>query len=260
MKHKLLFAVWAVDSLALVCLMTYIFTHGSNPDTITLSTYLGAIWGGAGSFLLGPAWKAVKQWPRGSRMLLLFGIVVTAVLGCILFKIRMDQTAKLESLFAEIHDVGVRGAPLKQQFMKLVREDPQTFPEYLQRCAELEPVINDYAASEQQMNDLLAQVQQQIGELRPQGKYGAMLPMLGVMRAIFAKDLDGAKIYRQEVDYAKQLSGMSEKQKIQFYKANIEPVLEQEHRVAQDEIAILKDAKTRGIAMPANMLKDAGLN
>jgi rubrerythrin len=186
--------------------------------------------------------------------------VITAVLVCVLFKIRIDQTAKLESLLAEIRDVAARGAPQKQQFMKLTRENPQTLPEYLQRCAELEPVVNDYSASEQQMDDLLAEVQQQIGELRPQGSYGAMLPMLGVMRAILAKDLEGAKIYKQEVDYAKQLPSMSEKERIQFYNTNIEPVLEREHEVALDEIAILKDAKTHGIAMPANMLQDAGLN
>jgi len=260
MKHKLLFAVWAVDSVACACLIVYIFTHGSNADTIKLSEYLGAIWGGAGGLLLVPAWKAVKQWPRRSKVLLLSGVVITAVPVGVLFKVRLDHTAKLESLFAEIHDVAAKGAPQKQQFMKLTRENPHTLPEYLQLCAELEPVINDYSASEQQMDDLLAQVQQQIGELRPQGSYGAMLPMLGVTRAILAKDLEGAKIYKQEVDHAKQLAGMSEKQRIQFYNTNIEPLHEQEHQVALDEIAILKDAKARGIAMPANMLQDAGLN
>lgn len=260
MKHKLLFAVWAVDSVAWLCLIAYIFMHGSNPDTIKLSQYLGAIWGGIGAFLLGPAWKAVKQWSWRSKMLLLSGVVITAVLVGGLFKIRIDQIAKLESLLAEMREVAARGAPQKQQFMKLTRENPQTLPEYLQRCAELEPVINDYSASVQQMDDLLAQVQRQIGELRPQGSYGAILPALGVMRTISAKDLEGAKIYKQEVDFAKQLPSMSEKQRIQFYNTNIEPVLEREHQVALDEVAILKDAKTRGIAMPTSMLQDAGLN
>jgi hypothetical protein len=260
MTLKLLFAVWAVDSVAWAALLVHMFIHGSDPDTIKLSEYLGAIWGGTGAFLLGPAWKAVEQWPRRSKMLLLSGVVITAVLVGVLFKVRIDQTAKLELLLAETRDVAAKGAPRKQQFMKLTRENPQTLPEYLQRCAELEPVINDYSASEQQMDDLLAQVQQQIGELRPQGSYGAMLPILGVMRTILAKDLVGAKIYKQEVDYAKQLPGMSEKQRIQFYNTNIEPVLEQEHQVAMDEMAILKDAKTHGIAMPTNMLQDAGLN
>jgi hypothetical protein len=260
MKYKLLLAVWAVNSVAWFCLIAYIFTHGSSPDTIKLSQYLGAIWGGTGAFLLGPAWKAVKQWSRRSKMLLLSGVVITAVLVCVLFKIRIDQTAKLESLLHRVHDVAARGAPQKQQFMKLTRENPQTLPEYLQRCAELEPAINDYSDSEQQMDDLLAQVQRQISELRPRGSYGEMLPMLGVMRAILAKDLEGARIYKQEVEYAKQLPSMSEKQRIQFYNINIEHVLEREQQVALDEIAILKDAKTRGIAMPTSMLQDAGLN
>ena len=260
MKHKVLFVVWAVDSVVLACLLIYIFIHGHDPETIQLSEYLGAIWGGVGAFLLGPAWKAVKQWPWRSKMLLLSGVVVAAVLIFVLFKIRHEQTAKLESLLAEVRNVESRGAPKKQQFMKLVRENPQTLPEYLQHCAELEPVINDYSASEQQVDDVLAQVQQQIGELRPQGRYGAMLPMLAVVRAIAAKDLEGAKIYKQEIDYAKRLPSMPEELRVQFYDINIAPLLEREHQLALDEMAILKDARARGIAMPANMLKDAGLN
>lgn len=211
-------------------------------------------------FLLGPAWKAVKQWPWRSRMLLISGIVITVVLVCVLIKIRIDQTARVESLIAEIHDVAAEGAPQKQQFMKLTRENPQSLPEYLQRCSELEPVIVKYSASEQQLDGLLAQMQQRVAELRPQGSYGAMLPMLGVMRSIVAKDLEGAKVYKREVDYAKQLPGMPEKQRIQFFHINIEPVLEREHQIALDEVAIMKDAKARGIVMPANMLRDAGLN
>ncbi len=260
MKYKVLFAVWAVDSIAFACLLVYIFTYGNNPDTIQLSKYLGAIWGCGGAFLIGPAWKGVKHWPQRSKMLLLSGVVIVAIAVGVLFKVRSDQTAKLKSLIAEAHNVTVNGAPQKRKFMKLAGENPQTLSEYLQRCAELELVINDYSASEQKMDDILAQIQQQIAELRPPASYGAMLPMLRVMRAILAKDLEGTKIYKQEVTYAKQLPGMSETQRIQFYNNNIEPVLEQEHQLALDEIAILKDAKASGIVMPANMLQDAGLN
>jgi hypothetical protein len=143
--------------------------------------------------------------------------------------------------------------------MKLTRENPQTLDAYLQRCSELEPALNDYETSERQMDDVMAQMQQEIGGLKPKGSYVGMLPMLSVMREIMGKDLEGAKAYRQEIEYAKQLPGIPESGRMKFYTANIEPVIEQEHKIGQDEMEIMRDAKARGVEMPDNMLQDAGI-
>ncbi|HEV2522977.1 MAG TPA: hypothetical protein VGT24_11400 [Candidatus Acidoferrales bacterium] len=260
MKHKLLLAVWLLASVVWACLIGYMFLRGSDADTVTLSKDLGAIWGATTAFLIGPAWKAIRQWPPHSQQLLVAAILFTAVVIGIFIKIRSNQTAKIENLFAEIHDVGTKGAPQKQFFLRVAREKPQNLPEYFKRCAELDAVIDDYAATEEKMDVLLAQLQQEIGQLKPQGSYGQMLPMLGAMRQILAKDLEGHRVYRQEVDYAKQLQNISEKDKVQFFVGNIEPMFEEERKIGRDELQIMKDAKARGVAMPDNMLHDAGLN
>ena len=57
-----------------------------------------------------------------------------------------------------------------------------------------------------------------------------------------------------ETEYSK------EETKLKLLKEWSPNALRREQQVALNEIAILKGAKTHGIAMPANMLQDAGLN
>src|SRR5712692_5838804 len=247
-KTRLLFIVCLVDSIALVWLTTYIWLHGSTRESIQGMEILGAVWGGTAASLIGPIWKAAKQWPVPYKKFSLLGVlIIVAVAGGYIW-IRSRQTAKLETLFKEDQEVERNAAPKKQRFMQLTRENPKGYAEYLQRCAELEPAINDYETSERQVDNLVGQMQQQISELKPQASYGRLLPGFAVLRAVFAKDMEGAEAYRRETEYAKQLPGIPVAERVQFYNANIQPVVEQEYKIAQEEIAILKDAKMRGVS------------
>ena len=74
------------------------------------------------------------------------------------------------------------------------------------------------------------------------------------------KDLEAAGVYRKEIVYARQLPGIPQSDRPQFFNANIRPVVEQEAKLGKDEVEILKDAKARGIELPESMYKDAGVN
>jgi len=234
-------------------------SNGSTSNTAKLGGDIGAVWGVTGAFLIVPAWKAVRKWSTRRTVYLLSGIISAALVVGVLIKIRADQIAKLDILFGQIEEVGSKGAPEKQEFMTLASENPHTLSDYLERCRELEPVLSDYVASEQQMDNLLIEVQQQIKNLKPRGSYDKMLPMLNVLQRIGETDLDGAKFYKQEIADAKQLPDVPEKNRAQYFRTQIEPVLEQEQQTALAELAIMKEAKARGIDMPPNMLEEFGL-
>ena len=87
-----------------------------------------------------------------------------------------------------------------------------------------------------------------------------MLPLVTVLRAVVAKDLEGTKAFRQEINYAKQLPEVPESDRTRFYNVNIQPVVEQEGKIARDEIEIVKDAKAHGIKLPESMYQQAGLS
>lgn len=258
---RFLFIVWLLDSVAWACLIVYLAIHGSDPDTVKLSQDLGAVWGATGAFLIGPAWRAMKQWPPRRRTFVVSSLFIIVAVAGGWFWFRVRQTAKLEALFKEDQEVERDAAPKKQRFMQLLSEkqNAKTLPEYLQRCSELGPAINDYEASERQVDDLVGQMQQQIGQLKPQGSYGGLLPGFAVLRAVFAKDIEGAEAQRKELQYAEQLPNIPEAGRAQFYTSNIQPVAEQESKIAQAEVAILKDAKSRGITLPESVYQGAGI-
>ncbi len=194
------------------------------------------------------------------------GVIILSVLLIAAFAggyigIRASHVAKLEMVLNEVRELGKKAAPQKQLFVKLAREkrDAQTLAEYTQRCSELEPALKDYVASEVQMDNLFSQSQQEIEELKPNANYTSSLPALGVLRAVFAKDIEGAKFFGKEIEYAKQLPNIPETNRTQYYKANIQPAIEEEGKIARDEIEILKDAKARNINLPVSMYKEYGI-
>ena len=261
MKNKLMFIIWAGFTLAFLSLFVYIAFYGNTSDTEQLSKTMGGIWGAMTAFMIAPAWKAMKQLPESRRKAVLSGTVgVVAVLG-FLFWVRARQTGRLQTLFEKDREFEQTAAPKKQRFMHLLsaKQNAKSLPEYLQTCADLEPAIGDYETAEQQVDSLLAQMQQQIGELKPPGGYDRLLPGFAVLRAVFAKDIAGAEAQKKEIEFAKQLPNIPEAQRAQFYTDNIQPIIEQESQIAQEEVAILKDAKSRGITLPAGVYKGAGI-
>ena len=261
MKNKLMWTIWAGFSVALVSLFIYTFMYGNTADTTGLSKELGGFWGAMTAFMIGPAWKAMKQWSESRRKLVLSSAIGVVVVIGLLFWIRGRQTVKLQELFKEDREVESDAAPKKLRFMQLLSEkqNAKTLPEYLQRCAELAPAINDYEAVERQVDNLLSQMQQEIGELKPQGSYGSLLPGFAVLRAVFAKDIAGAETQKKEIEFAKQLPNIPEAQRSQFFNVNIQPVMKQETTIAQEEIEILKEAKSRGITLPKGVYQSAGI-
>jgi hypothetical protein len=200
-----------------------------------------------------------------------FGLKAGAVITCALvgvtaggvyFGLRAARTAKVETLLKEVEALGLDGAPKKQRFMQLVRakNDAQNLSEYLQRCTELELATDDYEAAERQLDTPLGQLQQEIAQLRPESSFASVLPVVTVMRAVLGKDLEGAEVYRKEIGYAKQLPGIPEADRVRFFNANIQPVIEQEAEIAKNEIEILKDAKARGVTLPEEMSREAGID
>jgi len=163
------------------------------------------------------------------------------------------QKANLNSLIEQANALGLKTAPVKQRFIQIVRRDTPTVPEYLQRCTELEATLNDYEPALQQMDTLTGQIEQELKGDR------AGTATITTMRTILQKDLEGAGIYRKEIAYAKQLAALPAPDNFQFFNANIQPVLDEEARIARDEIEIVKTAKARGVKLPEQIYKELGI-
>jgi hypothetical protein len=164
------------------------------------------------------------------------------------------------ALTRELEALTAKSAPTKQQFIQIARQATPTMPEYIQRCNNLEAVLNDYESNLRDGDRVLGQVLEELQQLKADKGYAAMIPMITVVQNVAHKDLESAGAFRKEVDYAKQLASLATPDdQTRFYKANILPAKKDENRIAIEELGMLKDAKARGVNLPESMYREAGI-
>ena len=163
------------------------------------------------------------------------------------------RQSRLNALVERIYKLGLTSAPLKQRFVQIVSRDTPTMTSYVQRCADLEPVLDQYQAALQQMDPLLSETQQELPN------DGAMLAIVTTMRGVLEKDLEGARLIRNEVEYAKKISSLAPADQVRFYEQNIQPIRDKELRVASEEIELAKAAKARGVRLPDQFYSELGI-
>jgi len=186
-------------------------------------------------------------------------LVLVAVVGSYL-GIRAGHFARIELLTAQFGALGVKGVPAKQRFIQIARRETPTMPEYIQRCSELETALNQYEPNLQEGDRLLGPMLEELQYLKADAGYAKLIPMARVLQNVFRKDMESARAFRKEVDYARQLAALpSSEDRARFYKANVLPAKDDEDRIANEEIEILKDAKARGIRLPESMYREVGI-
>lgn len=161
--------------------------------------------------------------------------------------------ASVNEHLAEIRVLGEKAAPLKKQFIDIVRRDTHTTPEYLQWTKDLELALNEYEPLVQQMDSLLTVAER---DFKNDSKTAEAF---STMQNVLQKDLEAMRAFRAEVESAKQLEQLPAEERPQFHKEHIEPIQAEEHRIAMEEIEILKNAKAQGIKLPEELYEQAGI-
>jgi len=220
------------------------------------------------------SWSNIKQaepesdpkWRRKHRAFnLKAGTVIVAVLagagawGTIV-GIRATRQARLDELAKQVAALGAKAAPYKQRFVEAATRKTRDQTEYLQRCEDLEAAIKDYEPALQQLDGLLRQMQQELYNFNADAKLAEVLMSVNAMRSILQKDMEALGTYRKEVTYAKQLAAVPKPDQLRFYDANIQPIVDEETRIGEEEIAVVRDAKTRGVKLPQEFYSEMGIN
>ena len=166
---------------------------------------------------------------------------------------KVALTKKLEALTT-------KSAPTAQQFVQIARQATPTMPEYIQRCNNLAAVLNDYESNLRDGDRLLGQVLEELQQSKADKGYAEMIPMFTVLQNLQRKELESARAFRKEVDYAKQLAALATPDdQTRFYKAYILPAKKDENRIADEELGMLKDAKARGVNLPESLYREPGI-
>lgn len=186
--------------------------------------------------------------------------ICTVVVYGSLMGIRARHFARIESLLNEFSASGGKGATSKQRFVQDVNQSTRTLLEYIERCRELELALNDYEPYLRTGDRLLGDMSDELQYFKADPKHADLISTISVLQKLIGKDIESARAFRKEVDYARQLAQMSTSEdQIRFYKANILPVKADEKQIANEEVQILTDAKARGVNLPEALYREAGL-
>ncbi|HXL23235.1 MAG TPA: hypothetical protein VOA78_12255 [Candidatus Dormibacteraeota bacterium] len=174
--------------------------------------------------------------------------------------IRAGHFARIKLLTQQFDTFAAKGPPAKQKFVLIARRETPTMPEYIQRCSELEAALNDYEPNLREGDRLIGQTLEELQYLKADAGYAKLIPMATALQSVLHKDLESAPAFRKEVDYAKRLAALSTPEdRERFYRANILPVKDDEDRIANEEIEILRDARAHGVKLPESMYREAGI-
>jgi hypothetical protein len=186
-------------------------------------------------------------WKAGAAM----AFTLLAVCGIGVFKGR--QTAELNSLLSQAKSLGVKSGPTKQKLVAILSRDTGTFPEYFQRCTELEATLDEYEPALHQMDSLLSQLQPRLR------KDSSNMATILALRNILQKDLQGAQAYRKEIALAEQLAKLPDSGRQRFYQQNITPVIDEETKIRNEEREIIQNAKYQGATLPQSLYDQVGI-
>ncbi len=188
------------------------------------------------------------------------GALICVVLVIGYLGIRAKHYGRIKTLTKQSAIFGKKGAAAKQHYIQAVQRETPTMPEYIQRCADLEVALNEYEPLLHDGDVLFSQILDELQYVKSDAEYAKLISPFTVFQAVLRKDMESARAFRREVDYAKQLSVLATPDdRTRFYKANIVPAKDDEERIANEEIAILKDAKARGVNLPESLYREVGL-
>lgn len=148
------------------------------------------------------------------------------------------QTA-LENLSKRAYELGMESRPIKEQFQALMSRDTPTMEAYLERCAELGPVNAQYRSALLKMDSLFAQLQPMLAD-------ESALTKVNAMCSILLKDLEATQLVEKETQLAKKLATLAPDAQYRYYKQQIQPIQDEESKIAAEEIALIAAAKGKG--------------
>ena len=195
---------------------------------------------------------------------LVVGIVICAILAIsgacgVYFGTRAKHFSAIKSITEQFNVRAEKALSAKQRFIQIASRKTPTVEEYIQRCADLEGALNDYEPFLHDGDRLYGQMLGELEYLKADEGYAKMIPMATVMQGIFRRDIESARAFRKEIEFAKQLTSVPVQDRGQFFQTNIVPIKNDERKISNEEIQILKDAKARGVQLPQALYDNFGV-
>ena len=160
---------------------------------------------------------------------------------------RVLKNRRIDRTLSEMEKLGPKNAELRQQIKTVMSKDTPTFDAYYDRSVELEKVLDDYDTQEQKVSGLFDSIST---DLQDDPKLAAIIQSV---RLINKKDMEVVKIFRQEIEKTKELRSLPASKQTAFYLNEIMPLEREAKRIADEELAMVRDAEQKGVRWPSDV-------
>jgi hypothetical protein len=160
---------------------------------------------------------------------------------------QVQSRERYDRITAEVNDLTQRGLPVKQRFFAVAGREVRTLDEYIQRCNELGPVLNEYERFTQEMLVLFGRFEAEIQHL-PE-----IVEAVKVTRTVARQDLQIMELMHQEITHASKLPELDTIERNKLIAEVLQPIQDRQDRVLAEQAEIVRSALNRGVSLPENI-------
>jgi hypothetical protein len=139
--------------------------------------------------------------------------------------------------------IEAENAAIRSKLQAAMAHQPASYQGYVVRYAELEPLVDQALAGYKRIDEHRWRMAQQYKSTEGQQASEYLARMN-------TKDKEGLELLKQEVTVGKKLSFVPLAEQAAYFRAHIEPLQAAEIRIAREEMAIAKEAQSKGVALP----------
>ena len=153
------------------------------------------------------------------------------------------RDSRRTALMEEGKSIAAESAAIRDKLHSIYTRQTESFEAYVVRCVDLEPVIDRALAIYERQHDHRLRMAQEYKGADTQQAFQ-------FLERIDEKDRQGLEMMKREITLGKKLTLIPASEQMAYYREKIQPLQAEEARLAQEEVAIAKEAQAKGVRLP----------
>jgi len=160
---------------------------------------------------------------------------------------RIERNNRIEALLAQANQIGSVNTEFRERLEAIRSKTTPTTRDFYLQCLAVEGLLDQYEPNRQKALALFNSLVREVGDDPNVG------PTIRIFGEISDKDSQVLTSMRTEVARAKQLIALPASQQMAFYEREISPIEVQIKKLADEEMALSRQAQERGLKLPSDV-------
>jgi hypothetical protein len=160
---------------------------------------------------------------------------------------RIEKNKRVEVLLGQVGQLASKNADFRLRLGAIRSAETPTMRDFYRQCLALEGLMDEFEPHRQK-NQLFSN-----SVLREVADEPKLVPTVQLLVQISEKDSRIIAAFRVEVAKAKELIRLPPSRQVAYYETEIAPIEAEIQKLANEQMGLLRDARERGITLPADI-------